>query len=65
MNAKLLRITLLISILLSLNFSVTYAELPNSVNDKPLPSLAPMLERTTPSVVNISTTGKVVVRYQS
>lgn len=62
MNAKLLRITLLISILLSLNFSVTYAELPNSVNDKPLPSLAPMLERTTPSVVNISTTGKVVVR---
>ena len=63
MNAKLLlRITLLIPILLNLGFSVTYAGLPNSVDDEPLPSLAPMLERTTPSVVNISTTGKVVVR---
>ncbi len=40
----------------------TFAGLPNSVDGEPLPSLAPMLERTTPSVVNISTTGKVMVR---
>ena len=39
-----------------------FAGLPNSVDGQPLPTLAPMLERTTPSVVNISTTGKVVVR---
>ncbi len=36
--------------------------MPNSVEGEPLPTLAPMLERTTPAVVNISTTGKVVVR---
>ncbi len=38
------------------------ATLPVSVAGQPLPSLAPMLEKTTPAVVNISTTGKVVVR---
>jgi len=42
--------------------SSAFAGLPNSVNGEPLPSLAPMLEQTTPAVVNISTTGKVVVR---
>ena len=31
-------------------------------NNLVLPTLAPMLEKTTPAVVNISTTGKVVVR---
>ena len=63
MNAKLLHhIALVISIILSLSFSMTNAGLPNRVDGEPLPSLAPMLERTTPSVVNISTTGKVVVR---
>ncbi|MEJ2115648.1 MAG: DegQ family serine endoprotease, partial [Gammaproteobacteria bacterium] len=39
-----------------------FAGLPNSVDGEALPTLAPMLERTTPAVVNISTTGKVVVR---
>lgn len=39
------------------------ATLPTSVDGRQdLPTLAPMLERTTPAVVNISTTGKVVVR---
>ena len=38
------------------------AGLPPSVDGQPLPTLAPMLEKTTPAVVNISTTGKVVVR---
>ena len=51
-----------ILIILSLCFTNVFAGLPNSVDGEPLPSLAPMLERTTPAVVNISTTGKVVVR---
>lgn len=49
-------------IILSLCFTSVFAELPKSMDGAPLPTLAPMLERTTPSVVNISTTGKVVVR---
>jgi len=49
-------------LILSLGISNTFAGLPNSVDGQELPSLAPMLERTTPSVVNISTEGKVVVR---
>jgi len=49
-------------IILSLSFTSVFAGLPNTVAGEPLPSLAPMLERTTPAVVNISTTGKVVVR---
>ena len=38
------------------------AGLPFSVGGQELPSLAPMLEQATPSVVNISTRGKVLVR---
>lgn len=52
----------LVLIILSLCFTNVFAGLPNSVDGEPLPSLAPMLERITPAVVNISTTGKVVVR---
>ncbi len=37
------------------------AGLPAFVDGEPLPSLAPMLEQTTPAVVNISTTGSVRV----
>ena len=37
------------------------AGLPPALVDQPLPSLAPMLERITPSVVNVSTTGKTPV----
>ena len=44
------------------SFSSAFAGLPSSVDGESLPSLAPMLEHTTPSVVNISTSGKVVVR---
>lgn len=36
------------------------ASLPNAVDGQPLPTLAPMLERVTPAVVNIATSGKVV-----
>ncbi len=42
--------------------TATTAALPVSVDGQPLPTLASMLERTTPAVVNISTTGKAVVR---
>ncbi len=35
-----------------------HAALPSAVDGQPLPSLAPMLERTTPAVVNIATRGK-------
>jgi Do/DeqQ family serine protease len=38
------------------------AALPVAIDNEPLPSLAPMLERTTPAVVNISTRGKTRVR---
>lgn len=60
MFQKIIHIVAFISLLnLAVNAS---AELPSSVDDQPLPTLAPMLEETTPAVVNISTTGKVVVR---
>ena len=35
------------------------AILPVAVDNQPLPTLAPMLEKTTPAVVNIATTGRV------
>ena len=38
------------------------AALPIAVDGEPLPSLAPMLERVMPAVVNISTRGEVAVR---
>ena len=44
------------------SLTIASATLPTSVDGQALPTLAPMLERTTPAVVNISTTGKVVVR---
>jgi serine protease Do/serine protease DegQ len=38
------------------------AALPASVDGQPLPTLAPMLDRTTPAVVNIASVGQVEVR---
>lgn len=40
----------------------SYAALPFAVDSQPLPSLAPMLEKVTPAVVNISTRGKTRVQ---
>ncbi|WP_290649321.1 DegQ family serine endoprotease [Aquisalimonas sp.] len=40
---------------------VSWAHLPAAVDGEPLPSLAPMLEETTPAVVNIATTGRALV----
>ena len=41
---------------------IGHAALPPSVDGQPLPSLAPMLEKVTPAVVNISTKTRVKVR---
>ncbi|WP_078120622.1 DegQ family serine endoprotease [Thiosocius teredinicola] len=46
---------LLTSLVLIVGTLPTYAALPAAVNGEPLPSLAPMLEKVTPAVVNIST----------
>ena len=43
-------------------FMPAYAGLPVAIDGDPLPSLAPMLENTTPAVVNISTRGKTRVQ---
>lgn len=60
MMTQILRCLFLLSVWMMCTNS--FAGLPNSIGGEPLPSLAPMLEQTTPAVVNISTTGKVVVR---
>jgi len=49
-------VNIVIFLLVSISISnVVHARLPNAVNGQPLPSLADMLERITPAVVNIST----------
>jgi serine protease Do/serine protease DegQ len=56
---------LLISgLLLALTCTPIQAALPASVDGQQLPSLAPMLERVTPAVVNIATRGKSLRRYE-
>lgn len=58
MLMKLIKITApLLTILLTLS-GVSNAALPVAVDNIPLPSLADMLERVTPAVVNISTQGQ-------
>lgn len=55
-----MKIAVLLSIFLSaLSASVSQASLPAAVDGEPLPSLAPVLERVTPSVVNIYTQTRV------
>ncbi len=49
---------LLTGLILLLAFSTSHAALPVAVDGQELPSLAPMLERVTPSVVNIATRGQ-------
>ena len=60
MRMKLL-LTGLVILLLALPLQ---AGLPVAVDGKPLPSLAPMLERITPAVVNIATRGKTRRRIE-
>ena len=45
--------------------TVAAGSLPAAVDGQPLPSLAPMLDRATPAVVNIAARGTVVVRENS
>jgi serine protease Do/serine protease DegQ len=52
----------LLTLALLLASPVTEAALPAEVDGQPLPTLAPMLERVTPAVVNIATRGRVQVR---
>lgn len=54
---------LLVTALLLLS-SHAFGALPWAVEGQPLPSLAPMLERTTPAVVNISTSTQARLRSQ-
>ncbi|KAB7627345.1 DegQ family serine endoprotease [Alkalilimnicola sp. S0819] len=49
-------------ILLTLGALPATAALPQQVDGQTLPTLAPMLERVTPAVVNIATSGKVRIR---
>ncbi len=56
-----LTVFLLIAVYLS-GFNASYAGLPVNVNGQALPSLAPMLEKSMPAVVNISTTKNVQQR---
>ncbi len=63
MFARLVRRTALLCFALAAAspFS-SHAALPPSVDGQPMPSLAPMLEKVTPAVVNISTKTRVQVR---
>jgi serine protease Do/serine protease DegQ len=56
--------TLLPGLLLLVLFAPLQAALPAAVDGQQLPSLAPMLERTTPAVVNIATRGKIRRRVE-
>ncbi len=51
----ILKQLLSISLLFTLVHSASYAAMPAFVEGQPLPSLAPILEKTTPAVVNIAT----------
>jgi len=60
------RLFLVLSMFSATLFSATFysstawgGALPVAVDGQPLPSLAPMLEKVTPAVVNISTVGRV------
>ena len=54
--------TVIIGIFLFLTSSLVMAALPQLLADKELPSLAPMLEKITPAVVNIATEGRAQIR---
>ncbi|OYV17932.1 MAG: serine protease Do [Methylococcaceae bacterium NSP1-2] len=65
MNSKLVKQLLLMTLLplsLCLHTPAFAAGLPPAIDGQPLPSLAPMLERSTPAVVNISTSTNIEIR---
>jgi Do/DeqQ family serine protease len=61
-SAKKLFFPLFIIVYISSSQHLPAAGLPPAVEGVPLPSLAPMLERSTPAVVNISTSTNIEVR---
>lgn len=61
MNIKLFKLLLFLSIFLFTNAVCRAAGLPTYVDGQPIPSLAPMLERSMPAIVNISTSTNIVV----
>lgn len=66
LNVSVIRLVSAFALLLiALSTPLLAGGLPVAVDGEPLPSLAPMLERTTPAVVNISTTGSVAVNNNS
>lgn len=52
----------LVSLALCMSATLVQAGLPPAVDGQPLPTLAPMIDRVTPAVVNISTRTRVQVR---
>jgi Do/DeqQ family serine protease len=56
------RLLLFLSLLSPLAAAPAAAQLPAVVDGEPLPSLAPMLDRVTPAVVNIATKSRVPIR---
>ena len=61
-NAQIIFRLLLI---IAVNFASAHAALPVSVDGQQMPSLAPMLEKITPAVVNIATRGTTKRRIES
>jgi len=61
-NTKILMSLLLAIALTSTQNSPAYAALPSTVDGIPMPTLAPMLERSMPAVVNISTSTNIQVQ---
>ena len=58
----LLNISFIFSLFSPVLFSTAYAGIPAYVEGQPLPSLAPMIERIRPGVVNIATRGSVDIQ---
>jgi serine protease Do/serine protease DegQ len=58
----LLSVTFFIAIFSSVISSVAFAGIPASIDGLAIPSLAPMIERTRPAVVNIATRGSVDIQ---
>lgn len=59
---RLLPLKILMTLALGLPAAASMAGLPPAVDGQPLPTLAPMIERVTPAVVNINTRTRVQVR---
>jgi Do/DeqQ family serine protease len=62
LNMKMIQTRLTQLLFLLVMTSVAQADLPMAVDGQPLPSLAPVLKRVTPAVVNINTQTRVRVR---